>query len=190
MGILKETGNEVTTVELGNSLYIDDLSKLDEYCPYLETLIIDNCPSIYDLSFIYRCSNLKEVKITENGFVTPALVEYLDENGIKHNITDNDLKISQEVDKIIDEIIKPNMSDEEKIQAVTSYVIRNYDYNKKLVEISNLEPLSSMINNGEGVCAGYAYLTNTLLRKAGINSYEIVSDGFFFWSRLEFDRIG
>lgn len=189
LGVLRDNGENVSSVYFDNSYYIDDLSNLNELCPNLETLVIDKCPSVYDLSFIYKCSNLKKVEITENAFVTSSLVDFLDGNGIEHNITEDDLKLSEEVDKIIAEIIKPEMSDEEKIQAVTSYVIDNYKYKKKLVHVSNENPLSSMLENKAGVCAGYAYLTNVLLRKAGIESYEIAYHGLIGhgWNLVEME---
>ncbi len=187
---LAEFGENVREVYIDYGFNIDDLSALVRYCPNIEIIHISYAPSISDLSFIYSLPNLKKVDLKENGFVTPELVEYLDRCGIEHNITNKDLEHAAELDKIIDEIITEDMTDEEKIQAITYYVINNYHYKITKVGESNDRPLSSTLENGGGVCASYAYLTNVLLRKAGINSYEVVTENKLLghaWNLVEVD---
>ena len=184
---LKEFGEHVTTINLSNCQFIDDLSMIPEYCPNLEGICIDTCPSINDLSFIYSLPNLKEVVIFENGFITPELIDYLDSKSITHNLTKQDLENSAELDRIISEIITDDMTDEEKIQAITYYVIDNLHYDLKNQNESNNLPLSSTLKNKGGVCVSYAYLTNLLLRKADITSYKIRVEGDHTWNLVELD---
>ena len=187
--ILEELGEDVTSITIESS-FIDDLSKIPTWCPNLKNIKIEQSPSIDNLDFIYKLENLEEVTIIECGFTTPELVNYLNEKGIEHNITTKDLEINKEIDNIINNIITPDMTDEEKIQAITSNVISNYDYKLKTVKISNSEPLTSMIETKKGVCAGYAYLTNTLLRKANITSYQMVYHKIpagHAWNLIELD---
>lgn len=187
---LREFGEDITTVYISYGLNIDDLSALAEYCPNIEELHIYYAPSVSDLSFIYSLHNLKYLDIEENGYVTPELVDYLNRNGIDHNITDQDLENAEEIDRIISEIITDDMTDEEKIQAITYYVIDNYRYRITKAGESNEYPLSSMFENDGGVCASYAYLTDILLRKAGIESYMVTSDSLLAghaWNLIELD---
>ena len=170
---LQDFGSQVKEVYIDYALNVDDLSKLADYCPNIEKLHISYSPSITDLSFIYSLQNLNQLDITENGYITPELVEYLNSKGIQHNITQADLENVEEIDRIISEIITDDMTDEEKIQAITYYVMDNYHYNILNEDASNDNPLSSVLKDHEGVCASYAYLTNILLRKAGISSYEV-----------------
>lgn len=183
---LRRVPESMESLSFDYAFYLSDLSELPEICPNLKRLSLDNCPSVDDLSFIYRMPNLEYVSLNDCAYVTPELVEYLESNGIEHNITQADLDVAQKVDEIIAEIITDDMSDEEKIQAITLYVIDNYKYRVSKVMESNQEPLESMFENKGGVCASYAYLTNVLLRKAGITSYEIVSDSHA-WNVLELD---
>ena len=188
---LEEFGENVQSIIISRNFYIDELSMIADYCPNLESIVIDTCPSITDLSFLCDCPNLKHVLITENGFVTPELVDYFNQHGIEHNITQDALNDVDELDAIIDEIITDDMSDEEKIQAVTYYVINNYKYRITKVFESNDAPLSSTLENKGGVCASYAYLTNVLLRKAGITSYEVTTNASVAlghaWNLVELD---
>lgn len=173
---LAEFGENIRSVYIDYGYYIDDLSALVEYCPNIEKVHIFRSPSISDLSFLYSLPNLKEVYINENGYVTPALVEYFDEKGIKHNITKQELENAEELDRIISEIITDDMTDEEKIQQVIYYVITHFDRKLSRIGDSNISPLSSMLEYDGGVCAGYAYVTTILLRKAGIKSYDVKTE--------------
>ena len=183
---LRRLPESIETINLDYALYLSDLSDLPDICPNLKRLTLDNCPSIDDISFIYRLPNLEYLSLNDCAYVTPELVEYLESRGIEHNITQDDLDAAAKVDEIIDEIITDDMTDEEKIQAITFYVIDNYKYRITKSMESNTEPLESMFENKGGVCASYAYLTNVLLRKAGITSYEIVSESHG-WNIIELD---
>ena len=188
---LEEYGETIRCVEIDYAFSVDDLSALVEYCPNIEEVHINYAPSISDLSFLYNLHNLHKVYLEESGYVTPELVEYLDKNGIEHNITQQDLDNNAELDRIIDEIITDDMTDEEKIQAITLYVVDNYRPRMLKSAESNERPLSSMFENRGGVCASYAYLTNILLRRAGVNSYEVVTRNDLFaghaWNLVEID---
>ena len=187
---LKEFGDQITKVYIEYAYNIDDLRALAEYCPNIQYLEISFSPSISDLSFIYSLPNLKQVDIKENGYVTPELVEYLDSKGIKHNITKEDLENVAELDRIIAEIITDDMTDEEKIQAITYYVVDNFKNDLLQSMDSNYNPLSSMLDKKRGVCAGYAYLTNILLRKAGVKSFEVATRDQTLghaWNLIEID---
>lgn len=176
----------IETIDIKYNYYISDLSDLPTLFPNLKKLVIDNCPSIDDLSFLYEIPNLEEVSLKNCAFITEDLIKNLINKGIKVNASLNDLEAAKKVDNIIKEIITDDMTDEEKIQAITIYVIDNYKYKITKFLESNDEPLTSMFENKGGVCASYAYLVNVLLRKAGIESYEIISD-IHAWNVIQLD---
>ena len=158
-----------------NCHYINSLSILPNTHPNLTDLEISNCSSVINLDFIYELKNLKNLKISNCVGVTQELVDYLNNKGVNHNITKEDIEIANKIENICNEIIDENMTNEEKIQAISVYVFKNYKYNLDYCEESNREPLKCMLNNKEGVCYGYAYLTEVLLSKAGIDSSIILS---------------
>ena len=167
--------------------YIEDIDIITEKCPNLENLTLDCCPAVSDLSFIYQLEDLEYVFIRESAYVTEELVNYLDNNNIRHNITPEMIDISKEVDDIIKKIIRPNMTDQEKIQTITSYVIKNYSYDENLQAESNEFPLTTMLKEKKGVCRSFSYLTNILLQKSGIKSYIVESDNHA-WNIVNIDN--
>ena len=166
--------------------FINDLSSLPDICPNLKYLIISNCSSLTDLDFVYELPNLETFKIYGSAYVNEDLVDYLDSNNISHNIDEKKLRYAHEVDSIVDSIITDDMSDLDKVKAITLYLIDNYEYDEAYTNESNFKPLESMLDSKRGVCAGYAYLANVLLRKANVNSYEVIND-VHAWNLIEED---
>ena len=165
--------------------FITDLSKLPEVCPSLETLELFNCYSITDFSFLDEMPNLESVYIMgENAGIDRNLIESLDKRGIKHNLSDDLIKINDTLDSIIEKIITPDMDDSKKVNVITSYVVEHMSYDNsamkdyvKAVDY-NMNPLTHALGLGEdetigkgtGLCINYAALLNALLSKAGIYS--------------------
>ena len=166
--------------------YISDLSMLPSVCPNLKRLTLINCPSLNSLDFLFDFENLEYVKVNDCVFMDSALNADLEGLGIEVDVSQEDLDAANEVNSILWEITDENMTDREKIQAITFYVIDNYKYKITKVMESNEEPLESMLDNKGGVCASYAYMMNVMLRKAGISSYEIVS-AKHAWNLVELD---
>ncbi len=178
--------DDLVSLELFRCNYLTNLDNLSVSCPNIKYLRIDGCASLDDFSFVYDLVNLEYLDINESAFVTQELVDYLDEINIRHTITEEDLIEVQKVDEILNNITTDDMDDEDKVRAIACYIMNEYSYDIKSVNTSNLYPLSSFIRTGKGVCASYSYLANALLRKANINSYEIMSNDHG-WNLLEFD---
>lgn len=166
--------------------YITNLNELKNTCPNIEYISINSSSSLKDLSFIYDLPNLKEVYISNSAYITEDIITYLNNKNIKHNLTDKDIENTKKVDNIINEIIKPNMTDKEKIQAVCCYVLDSLEYDITKSRESNRNPLTESLDNGNVVCASYAYFTNVLLTKAGVTSYEMTNDTHG-WNMVELD---
>ncbi len=173
-------------LSLDRCIYINNLNDLPKLCPNITKLSLNAIPNLSDLSFIYNLPNLKEVYISDSVYINEELLNYLRDNNIKTSITQQDIINSKKIDEIISNIITPDMSDRDKIQAICLYVLNNVEYDIAQTFESNLTPLTCVLDDGKGVCASYAYLTNVLLNKANINSFNI-SNGGHAWNVIELD---
>lgn len=77
--------------------------------------------------------------------------------------------VTAQVDNIIDEIIKPGMTDIEKIKAINDYIVTHTVYTEGGTDTSVHSPYT-IISEGKGVCQAYALLAYRLLEKAGIEN--------------------
>lgn len=183
---LRRLPSTIEQLDLDSCQFVNDLSTLPEICPNIKKICLKNCSSIVDLSFIMRFPSLEKVELNDMAGISLELLEYFQERGIEYNITQDDYDASQKVDEIIDEIITDDMTDEEKIEAVCLYVSENCNYRLTKTYESNSDPLSTTLLEEKGVCAGIAYTTNVLLRKAGIESYELISNNHG-WNLIDLD---
>lgn len=172
--ILKENGRRVN-IEFNNNDFITDLSVLEDVYDEIREITIRKCPSITNLEPLYHMPNLEQVNVSECAGVTEDLVDYLNKNGIIHNISRQELQNRQKLDRILKEVINDDMSDVEKIKAISFYLMNNYVYDDFYHDESNMYPMSCLFEHGCGVCASYAYVANVLYNMAGIESYEIKS---------------
>uniref|UniRef100_UPI00258BDF6D transglutaminase domain-containing protein n=1 Tax=uncultured Clostridium sp. TaxID=59620 RepID=UPI00258BDF6D len=104
-----------------------------------------------------------KANITRSGIETDIKVVYLTSK-------EQEDYINNEVDKIIQEIIKPDMTDEQKIQAVNQYLINRYEYDYDY--ISN-NPYEALMTN-KTVCQGYSMTTYKILNKLNIECKIVV----------------
>ncbi len=173
---IKYLPNTIEQISLNNCHYITNLNELPKRCPNITCITLRANSSLNDLSFIYELPNLKEIYLYDSAYVTKELLDYLISHNIKTNISEQDIINSETTDNIINSIITPDMSDKKKIQAICLYVLNTVEYDIELSRKSNEQPLTCVLEKGKGVCASYAYLTNILLNKAGIKSFEITND--------------
>ncbi|MBQ2873478.1 MAG: hypothetical protein IJE89_05720 [Bacilli bacterium] len=181
--------DSVFTLYLEEDTYVTDLSNLPSTCPYLESLYISNCHGISNYEFIKEFKNLKEfeLSISQTG-VDQELIDYLNANGIKHNLTQEHVELNKKVEDIVKSIITDDMTDEEKLNKITLYVMNNLKYDLKGasdVEVTtkyNLNPLKYALE-GEGVCINFAVLTDALCQKAGIDT-TVVKDLDHAWNMV------
>lgn len=171
---LTKIPSDIKKLDIQDCYYLTSLDSLPQICPDIEELTVGLCPSITDFSFIYQLPNLKKVTFYECAGIDYELYTYLTNHGIENNITEVDLKANIMIDNIIKETINDQMTDEEKIKAITLYMVDNFEYDDQYTTDSNIYPLTSMLQNKKGVCAGYAYLANVLLRKANVNANYVV----------------
>ena len=166
--------------------YIKNLNGLSQYCPNITSLSVDNAASLEDLNFIYELNNLEKLYIGNSAYITEDIFNYINSKGIKSNLTIQDVNNGKEIDRILNNIITPEMKEKDKIQAICLYMLENSEYDITQSIASNEEPLNKFLEDGKVVCAAYAYVTNILLNKAGIESYEVINDNHA-WNIINLD---
>lgn len=164
--------------------YLTNLDSLPDLCPELTKLSINGLPSLRSLDFIYKLKNLKQLEVSDSALLTKDLLKYLESNGIETNITKEDVEIAEKINTIFDKIINSDMSEVEKVRAISLYVAKNFDYQIALDFESTYNPLRTMVKKGKGACSGYAYVANVLLNKAGIKSF-VVRNENHAWNLIE-----
>ena len=154
----------------------------------IETLSITalNCISSEDLFKVVKTlPNLKEIKgqACNNAMLySDELVTYCEQHNIKHPFNEKSKEIRTEISRIISEIITPEMTDRDKIKAITGYVINNMEYNyeaafsdtskEDTIKKTWGEKLYYSLFENYGVCDGYEALTHALLQEAGIECFK------------------
>ena len=154
----------------------------------IETLSITalNCISSEDLFKVVKTlPNLKEIKgqACNNAMLySDELVTYCEQHNIKHPFNEKSKEIRTEISRIISEIITPEMTDRDKIKAITGYVINNMEYNyeaafsdtskEDTIKKTWGEKLYHSLFENYGVCDGYEALTHALLQEAGIECFK------------------
>ena len=153
---------------------ISDCSIVSEILPNLKLLELNCLASLKSMDFI-KNMKLNSLYVNQLGIIDEELVPYLNDNNIFNNITKSDIEMSKQLDYILQQIVNDDMTEQEKIKAVTLYVIKNIQYDLNFTNQSNLEPLKTALD-GSGVCLSYSYLMSALLSKLNIESYQIYND--------------
>lgn len=116
-------------------------------------------------------------------------IENLRKSGVV--VTTNDMEkleeINNEISTIIDELdIESDMTDNDKLDIVLSYVLKNSKYDEDLIDVEdannyNLSKfykdglLKGFFDNNSQICGNYASIINVLLNRLNIKSYLINS---------------
>ena len=126
----------------------------------------------------------------DNGDYEYRLYYFLDDGQTKAK------KLEKKANQIIKKIIKPNMTDEQKITAITTYMNKHCKYvsdeyreyincisNKKISTSERMQKYSYLFSaygvlcQGKSTCDGYSRAFNLLARKAGIPSIQVINGG-------------
>lgn len=186
-------------VSSSSNMYIQDLSAIEgiETLEILDITTLNRMTSENLLKTVKTLPNLKKIvglEVNNSIMYSDELVKYCDENGIEHPFTEKSKMIKEEISRITSEIITPEMTDEEKVESITRFVIDHMEYTMEALDMGNLtedlliktwgENLYYSLFEGQGVCDGYEKLTHALLQEAGVNSYALTSD-YHIWELVE-----
>lgn len=151
------------------------------YCPKEYTSCIDDVSSISGDKLIL--THLNNYVHTFNSFTNiKTVILPSGEVNIKiyylYNLAEIK-KINEEVDKVIKDNIKDNMSDEEKIKVIHDYIINNtkYDVERNLTGVSEYDShkATGPLFQGYATCNGYTDLMAIYLSKMGFNNIKIAT---------------
>ena len=85
------------------------------------------------------------------------------------NTAEQQTYVNTEIQRILKEIIKPNMSEVEKVAAVNEYIVKNTRYEENVPSELNSSPYASyaLFKGGVGVCQAYAVAAYEMLKALG-----------------------
>ena len=138
---------------------LKDVSSISEDATLLST--INN--------FVHPYNSYSKIGITtiDNGEVTININKLYNTNDIE--------MIENETDRIITEIITPDMSDDDKLLKIHDYIINNTRYDTEKKHDESYIALGPILTHS-AVCSGYADLMAIFLEKLNIKNYKIASD--------------
>lgn len=151
------------------------------------------------LETVKSLPKLKEIvgfEVNNAGMCSDELLKYCEEHKIIHPFTEKSLEIKHKLEEIVSNVITEDMSEEEKIKALSEYVVSNMEYDFNLTnDIVNStekiikgwgECLYYSVIEGEGVCQGYTKYAQNLFNEAEIKSFKI--DGLnHTWNLVQID---
>ena len=191
------------------SIYMDATEKL---MPEMNFKCPENLYRVFSYYFGEWNANLKDTYLTYSPvgsypvkdtdmvnvhFEIDYSVEYRIERAClnktaKKNAGQKAIDYSNKIDKILKETVKSSMSDLEKATAIHDYMVKNYTYDYSFEQASY--SLMGLLDNGKGVCQGYAMLYQALCNRAGLECYcvsgiggEVGAMGLHMWNALVID---
>lgn len=147
-------------VNLDHEIYLSKNLTSDDIFEIREDVIRDN-PEIFYLDY-------ENSTYWSNGRLE---FKYIDS---KENILEKKAMINAKADYVLEQIVKPNMTELEKELAIHDYIVLNtkYDvanYNANTIPLNSYN-VTGVLLDGIGVCEGYAKTFKLMLEKVGIES--------------------
>ena len=151
------------------------------------------------LETVKSLPNLEQIvgfEIDNAGMCSDELIEYCEKHEIQHPFTQKSLDIKHKLTEIVSSVLTEDMDDEEKIEALSKYVISHMEYDYDLVSDKEKSPeeikkgwgesLYYSVMEGKGVCQGYAIYAQNLFTEADITSFKI--EGLMHtWNLVQID---
>lgn len=119
----------------------------------------------YIMSDDYAFGTVKSFGISSSGFVNDVTITI---NFEYHNTKEQEEFITQEIKRIANEIIKPSMTDLEKIKAINDYIVLNTTYSYDTTTTPH--SAYALLTEGKGVCQAYALTAYRLLKEANLEA--------------------
>ena len=177
----------ITSVHGGN--YILDITAIKG--SQLEAINISDLRYVTSeqlLDVVKSLQNLKTIvgtEISNAPMCSEELISYCKEHKIDQPFTEKSLEIKNKIRNIVNSIIKPEMTDQEKIKFLSIFIMENLEYDHEISEketkdltdkeIKNYwgESLEYSLNNGKAICEGYAREATALFLEAKLNAFDI-----------------
>ena len=133
-------------------------------------------------NFVHPYNSFDSIETSLKGYTLEITINY---NSIYNK---NNIKlIDNEVDNIINSVIKDDMNAKEKIKVIHDHIINNSVYdenfciNENKIECLTTSPYKSdsaygVLFEHNGICSGYTDLMAIFLNKLGITNYRVTND--------------
>lgn len=154
-----------------------DLEDLKD-CQNLNTIRLTRCSNIKNGFYLRTFSKLENIELDEYACI------WIDNQTLESLHLENEdyLSYNRQIDEIVSSIIKENMTEKERLNAIILYITDKIDYDERVAEerpghekISedyNEYPLYFALNSDSGTCITYASLFSALANRAGIDTYQ------------------
>ena len=158
--------------------YDDCIDDLSEFSNKEEYILLNN--------FLHPFNTYRKLYVSVNSFGRVHLS--IDKIYSEEEIT----LLNNEIDKIIEENIKPNMTDKEKIKAFHDYIVNHTKYDSEYIELDKSDlysPSHSAIGvlvNHKALCGGYTDIMSIFLNRLNIPNYKISTDNHI-WNLVNID---
>ena len=179
-------------VSKDNNNFITDISALSN--SNITTLNITNLMLISDkqlLELVKSLPNLEKIvglEVNNATMYSDELVEFCKEHNIEQPFTEKSKLIKKKIQSIIHAIIEPDMTESEKIEAISRHVINklhykaediddvSQEYSSEIIKAQWGENLYTATMENEALCAGYTNYTQALLTEAGISNFKSITE--------------
>ena len=183
------TSNEANTSAYARENFISDITAIKgSQIEILNISFLRYVTSEQLLDVVRSLPNLKTIvgtEISNAPMCSEELISYCKEHKIEQPFTEKSLEIKNKIRNIVNSIIKPEMTDQEKIKFLTRFILENVEYDHEISEketkdltdkeIKNYwgESLEYSLNNGKAICEGYAREATALFLEAKLNVFDI-----------------
>lgn len=169
------TNNKEETINILYTIINSGNSSFTFYCDSYYENCVEDFQSLIDDNNIL--SNINNFVHPFNSF--SRINALFDSNKIEITIqkkySNNDIiLLNSKVNEIINNEIKNNMTDIEKIKTIHDYIINNSYYLKN--DETQVGKANHILLNGYGLCTSYTDAMALFLSKFGINNYKIATD--------------
>lgn len=160
-----------------NGYALLDLEDIKD-CVNLNTIKLTRCANVKNGFYLKTFANLHSIEIDEYACI------WIDNQTLESlNLKDDTyLSYNKQIDEIIASIIKENMTEEERLNAIILYITDKIDYDQRVAEERkgheqlsedyNEYPLYFALNSEQGTCITYASLFSALANRIGLNNYQ------------------
>lgn len=119
----------------------------------------------------YTLASIDGLGVLVDNLRNPILIRV----GVSYRETlEEEAYIDKEVKRIIEEIIKPGMSEYEKVEVINHYIVNNTRYSGS--DDRSGQSLSVLLKTGAGVCNAYALAASRFLDEIDIENYFVVGE--------------
>lgn len=138
----------------------------------------------------HNLTSLMEMDLTYNNHA--MITAYLkNKEELEDEVKSEIMAHNDTIDNILDSIITEAMSLYEKEKAVHDYMVKNYEYDRGVLDagLCNVgRSYTGLLSNGKGVCSAYAELFDIFMMKIGIPSFIVVGSvktgGCHMWNMV------